>query len=982
MGILGAAVAVLLSCSATVARAQVESVSEFLLHGSSLPALLQQFSTQSGLQLVYAERAVRGRRADGFTAQLPPTMALARLLADTGLEWRRVSADTIVIYLPDKVPAGSNGRPAASPPEERPRAELVTILPDLQVDGRMPWSGQDRSEGSGLARSLYETPRTVDLVSGQMIEDLSLSAVEDLMVTVPGVFTTTRFGVQGSVDIRGVPADTHFRGMKRVTLQGHARSVLAAMDSIEVVAGPASALYGLGKLGGYTNLVPKSGRARTGRYLELPEGFLQLIGGRYGRREVSAGVGGPLPGARQGGYYLYGMREDSDTFTDGVPVRQWVLQGSTSIDNWLGGMRLEAGLNLQESVTAGALVGRLTQDLVSDDRYITGSPLVNLDLNGNGRIGYLEMVQGSPTSGALSAGNQPLNQLFSWPRGPDGKYLALGEFAQVPGIPASLFNYLTAHPEADPTGRLRAQGIGGPVPQSGAVPLGMALDPRGVGHATFDERRSAAYEKSLRARFVTAYVDLIRDMDPDDSLRNQLFFDGMVQSKNSNQPYSQAQRVFVLEDKLTAGRRLWPESSDLRTHAQLTANVRHTEASGRFTLGDFSNHRSDATSASWSESTGGMTPNTTFSSANEYPLLEDDGLPWGSIYRTRTTEFGGGLMVDVDIASRVNAAVGVRYDVSHARNANLAGRYNFNTGTAQAPGAYLDTDAIASGWDGGTSFSGSVSLDLSSNLRPYLSFARATLLLDGNNNSLLNPVIEAGHVGSGALREAGLRSRWLGGDLTIDAAVYRQGRTGVDASDDINVLNAYVTATTSQGWQLQARYAPGERILLGGYLIRNVTRYTPDTGASLQVDARALGFMDVRDAAGNVIYPAEAFLYGGRARIQLPNDLDGYSRKQGNPAVQAGLTSLLRVGPRWLATARAQYLSSTCSGRLCLVRLPAALVLDVGAQFSTRRIDVKLDVFNAGNSRYFRARTGDTLGDVIAQAMPGRRWQLTAKYRY
>jgi outer membrane receptor protein involved in Fe transport len=972
----------LLAWGVSVAHAQGESARDFSLHGASLPDLLQQFSTQSGLQLVYAERTLRGRHASGFSAHIPPVAALGRLLAGTGLKWRQVSSDTIAIFLPEAASTDLDGQVTTPRPAERPHGEVVTILPDLEVRDRMPWAGENRSEAAGSARSLYETPRTVDVVSGQVIEDLSLSAVEDLLVAVPGVFTTTRFGVQGSVDIRGVPADTYFRGMKRLTLQGHARSVLAAMDSIEVVAGPASALYGLGKIGGYTNFMPKSGRARTGRYLEQPEGYLQMIGGRYGRREVSAGVGGPLPGDRDGGYYVYAMREDSDTYTDGVPVRQWVLQASASIDDWLGGMRLETGLNLQESVTAGALMGRFTQALVSDGRYIAGSPLVNLDLNGNGRIGYLEMVQGSPVTGGLTAANQPLNQLFSWPRGPDGQYLPLGQFPLVSGIPAALFDYLTAHPEADPTGQLRAQGVGGPLPQSGIVPIGMALDPRSVRFATLNRRRSPAYENRLQARFVTAYADLIRDADPEDTLRNQFFFDGMDQYKSSEQPYSQLQRVFVIEDKLTAGRRIWPAARHLSANLQLTANIRHTQARGRFTTGDYGNHRSDAASDTWDGSIGGMTPNTTFASANEYPLPEEDGLPWGSIYRTRYTEFGAGLMLDFDFGSRVSALLGARHDISHARNTQYAGRFNFNTGTTQAPGTYFTADESASGWDGGTSLSASVSLELTDNLRPYLTYARATLLLDGNNNSLLNPVIEAGHVGMGSLREAGLRTRWLGGQLGIDAAAFTQGRSDVDISDDVNVLNAYATATTSRGWQIQARYAPGERAYLGAYVIRNVTRYAPNVGGSLQLDARALGFVDIRDEAGNVIYPAEAFLYGGRARIQLPAGMAEYARKQGNPPTQAGLTGLYRVGPGWLASLRAQYLSDTCSGRLCLVHMPEALVLDIGAQFSTRHVDLKLDVFNVGNRRYFRARTGDALGDVIAQAMPGRRWQLTAKYRF
>jgi hypothetical protein len=43
---------------------------------------------------------------------------------------------------------------------------------------------------------------------------------------------------------------------------------------------------------------------------------------------------------------------------------------------------------------------------------------------------------------------------------------------------------------------------------------------------------------------------------------------------------------------------------------------------------------------------------------------------------------------------------------------------------------------------------------------------------------------------------------------------------------------------------------------------------------------------------------------------------------------------------------------------------------------------VKLDVLNLTNERWFRARSGDALGDPLAQAMPDRRWQLTVRFDF
>ncbi|RYD23941.1 MAG: TonB-dependent receptor [Lysobacteraceae bacterium] len=240
-------------------------------------------------------------------------------------------------------------------------------------------------------------------------------------------------------------------------------------------------------------------------------------------------------------------------------------------------------------------------------------------------------------------------------------------------------------------------------------------------------------------------------------------------------------------------------------------------------------------------------------------------------------------------------------------------------------------------------------------------------------------MILAGHVGSAELKEVGLKGRWRDGAVELAAAAFEQGRLEVDSDDDVNVLNAYATATTTRGVQAEVRWAPTPRSLVSLYALHRRTRYTPNVGGLIQVDARALGFRDVRDASGAVVYPAEAFLYGGRARIQLPDGLPQYEEKQGNPPTQIGLAFVGYVNRHVGFSARGNYLSETCSGRLCLVRLPDSVVVDAGVFARTPRFEVKLDALNLTNARYFRARTGDVLGDVIAQSMPDRRWLVTLR---
>ena len=83
----------------------------------------------------------------------------------------------------------------------------------------------------------------------------------------PSTFTTSIFGINGNVNVRGIPSDTYFRGVKRLENTQLFPSPITAMGRLEVVRGPPSPIYGPGKVGGYTNFVPKSARASTGKYL-------------------------------------------------------------------------------------------------------------------------------------------------------------------------------------------------------------------------------------------------------------------------------------------------------------------------------------------------------------------------------------------------------------------------------------------------------------------------------------------------------------------------------------------------------------------------------------------------------------------------------------------------------------------------------------------------------------------------------------------
>src|SRR5688572_11917738 len=249
----------------------------------------------------------------------------------------------------------------------------------------------------GFDKSILETPRSVSVLSDDLMAAYGIETALDVAKIVPSTYTTSIFGINGNVNIRGVASDTYFRGVKRLENTQLFPSPITAMSRLDVVRGPPSPLFGPGKVGGYTNFVPKSARASTGKLLEKPTGKVVLTAGSYDKKAGSAEVGGPFQlFGRSGGYFVYANVEDSNTYYDNVPFKQRILQ--TSFDFELtDNVRIETGQMYQYwGGTELAGWNRLTQELVDTGMYQAGEVSVNMDTNGDGLIATAEVDSFGP----------------------------------------------------------------------------------------------------------------------------------------------------------------------------------------------------------------------------------------------------------------------------------------------------------------------------------------------------------------------------------------------------------------------------------------------------------------------------------------------------------------------------------------------------------------------------------------------------------
>jgi iron complex outermembrane receptor protein len=353
----------------------------------------------------------------------------------------------------------------------------------------------------GFGKNIVETPRALTSISNEMLDRVNITDINDLVALSPGAFTQSFFGVAGSLDIRGSAGENYFRGIRRIDNPGNYPQAIGASDRIDIVRGPASPIYGPSKVGGYLNFVPKSARADSGAYLTEATGEIGVTTGRWDEKTLHAEVGGPstLFGVPSG-YYVYSQFENSGSYYENTSTRQSIFQASYNMD-FNDHLRTEAG-GMYQDFAGNQVAGwnRLTQSLINNGTYITGSPS-NLDTNHNGLLDVAE---------AEAAGiGTDANFIFN----PPGQ------------TPASIRAALTSNPN-------------------------LALLNPGIGHLSGNQVLVAPGDK-LTDGVTTLYFDMIYEPSEGMKLTNKSFYEDMNNLNENAYGFSQVAHTWAFEDQLT-----------------------------------------------------------------------------------------------------------------------------------------------------------------------------------------------------------------------------------------------------------------------------------------------------------------------------------------------------------------------------------------------------------------------------------------------
>ena len=233
-----------------------EEIQQFIeLPVQSLENALETVSETYGVGVTAPGELVRGKTAPPVSGTLNAEEAVSQLLHNSGLVARRSSTGAILV----------SANEAASPSQDESAVTDSNGIPMLLMEGitvrGRRVTGYGAAESSGATKietPIVETPVTINVLSGELLEDRHVTGIPEIIRSVSNV--QVNGGYDESHFIRGFQVQRVLRnGM--ITQPALTDAIYTAdvenLERIEVIKGPNSVLYGQIEPGGVVNYVTK-----------------------------------------------------------------------------------------------------------------------------------------------------------------------------------------------------------------------------------------------------------------------------------------------------------------------------------------------------------------------------------------------------------------------------------------------------------------------------------------------------------------------------------------------------------------------------------------------------------------------------------------------------------------------------------------------------------------------------------------------------
>ncbi len=299
IGTLVISVALAIGMMPQVVHAQKSAAVQIQIAAQPLHQALLQLGQQTDIQIYYVPETVAGLQAPAINGTLTADQALQRLLVGTGIN------------------ASWQGSHVSLQRQQSSEAQLGTVT--------VRAAAAENAESSYVAAAskslktpapLIETPRSISVVTQEQIKTQAPTSIERALGYTAGVITETGgandLRMSGSI-IRGFSdGSSYFKdGLKQfaVGTYGSWNDDMNMLDSVEVLKGPASILYGQTRPGGVINVISK--HPVLGQKNDIGISY-----GSYNRRELTVDLGGAIGEGDTVLYRLVALGRKAELGTD------------------------------------------------------------------------------------------------------------------------------------------------------------------------------------------------------------------------------------------------------------------------------------------------------------------------------------------------------------------------------------------------------------------------------------------------------------------------------------------------------------------------------------------------------------------------------------------------------------------------------------------------------------------------------------------
>ncbi|MFF7708155.1 TonB-dependent siderophore receptor [Pseudomonas sp. NPDC007930] len=270
----------------------------FDLPAASLATTLGRIAQQSGREIAYPPALVSGLQAPPVRGEMSAEQALAQALAGSGLGLERTPGGSLTLK---RLPAGE------------------VSLGEVNINAHAD-SGADNGDFSYVARNsrgasktdtpLVEVPQSVSVVTRKQMNDQAVQDVSQAVRYTPGIYGeyTGSNNSREQFRMRGFSPYVFQDGLMLPYGESGQGSMSEpyGLQSVEVVRGPSSMLYGQSRPGGLINLTSKMPTTSALHQLQLQAGSHDL-------KQAALDLGGALDEQGQWSYRLTGLSKDSGT---------------------------------------------------------------------------------------------------------------------------------------------------------------------------------------------------------------------------------------------------------------------------------------------------------------------------------------------------------------------------------------------------------------------------------------------------------------------------------------------------------------------------------------------------------------------------------------------------------------------------------------------------------------------------------------------